>query len=203
MTTVVELIIVDVKEGVGKDDAILKKLREAAAKGGLKHQSYGFTVENPNKYVWILYIENGFEAKDFKWPAAEYGDFAEELKKVSTSDFTRYFFSFPSFPPTITSAPVTETALITLKADVDLAQFNLLQEGIIGQLKQQPTVLGTTHAITTEAGANPIVLLFVGWESVEAHKALVAKPENQGELAKFQVYMDKLDAVHVHFTNEE
>ena len=54
MPTIVELIIVDLKEGVGKDDATLKKLREGAAKGGLKRQSYGLSVEHPNKFYWAL-----------------------------------------------------------------------------------------------------------------------------------------------------
>ena len=54
MPITVELIVVDLKEGVGKDDAILKKLREGAAKGGLKRQSFGLSIEHPNKLYWVL-----------------------------------------------------------------------------------------------------------------------------------------------------
>ena len=54
MPIIVELIVVDLKEGVGKDDATFKKLREGAAKGGLKHQSFGLGIEHPNKLYWAL-----------------------------------------------------------------------------------------------------------------------------------------------------
>ena len=141
MPVTIELIIVDLKDGVGKDDATLKKLREGAAKGGLKRQSYGLTVEHPNKLYWALcelplprrrpptiiivptVFENGFELKDFKWPAEEYGNFAEQLKTVSTSDFTRYFVTVDDFPAKITAAPVVETVR-ALKAILILIQLH-------------------------------------------------------------------------------
>ena len=60
-----------------------------------------------------LLIENGFEPKDFKWPAEEYGSFPEQLKTVSTSDFTRYFVTVDEFPAKITAAPVVETVRVS------------------------------------------------------------------------------------------
>ena len=57
-------------------------------------------------------FEDGFEPKDFKWPAEEYGSFADQLKTVSTSDFTRYFVTIPEVPKRITEAPVVETVRI-------------------------------------------------------------------------------------------
>lgn len=54
MPTIVELIVVDLKDGVGQDDATLKKLREGAAKGGLKRQSFGLSIEHPSKLYWAL-----------------------------------------------------------------------------------------------------------------------------------------------------
>lgn len=64
-----------------------------------------------------IVFENGFELKDFKWPAEEYGSFADQLKTVSTSDFTRYFVTFDDVPSKITDAPVTETVRTPLTAD--------------------------------------------------------------------------------------
>ncbi|KAI0712901.1 hypothetical protein C8Q72DRAFT_906732, partial [Fomitopsis betulina] len=104
----VELIVVDLKEGVGKDDAILKKLREGAAKGGLKRQSFGLSIEHPNKLYWVLFFENGLEPKDFKWPEEEYSSFADQLKAISTSDFTRYIATCHEFSNKVVEAPITE-----------------------------------------------------------------------------------------------
>ncbi|TFY64150.1 hypothetical protein EVJ58_g2798 [Rhodofomes roseus] len=203
MPNIVELVIVDLKEGVGKDDPVFTKLREGVAKGGLKRQSFGFSVEHPQRLYWTFYFENGFEPKDFKWPQEEYGDYIEQLKTIATSDFTRYYFTFPSFPHEVTAAPITETALITLKADADVAAFKAIQDALVGKLKQAPVVQEAAYAITTEAGANPIVLLFVGWPSAEAHQELVSRPESKEVMGKLHSFIEKGDVAHIPYTNKE
>ncbi|KAH9932624.1 uncharacterized protein B0H18DRAFT_986712 [Fomitopsis serialis] len=204
MTTIVEVAVVDLKEGIDKENAVLEKLREGAAKGGLKRQSYGLSVEHPQRLYWTLYFENGFEQKDFKWPEAEYGNFVDDIKSVSAPDstYTRRYFTFPSFPHAVTAAPVTEVAIITLKADADLAAFKAVQEGALGKLTQAPTVHGATYSITTDAGANPVVLLLVGWDSVEAHQSLVAIPENKAALGSLYGFIEKADILHVSYSNK-
>jgi len=204
MATIVELAVVDLKEGVDKENAILKKFREGAAKGGLKRQSYGFSVEHPQKLLWTLYFENGFERKDFKWPADEYGNFVDDLKSIAAPDstHTRYYFPFPSFPHAVTTAPVTEVAIITLKAGADIAAFKAVQDAAFAKIKQAPGVHDATYSITTEAGANPVVLLLVGWDSVEAHESLVAIPENKAQLAGLYEFIEKADVLHVSYSNE-
>ncbi|KAH9932625.1 uncharacterized protein B0H18DRAFT_986715 [Fomitopsis serialis] len=184
MTVVVELIVVDLKEGTDKENTAFRKLREGAAKGGLK----------------ASHFEDGFELKDFSWPTDEYGDFDNELKKIAASDVTRHFLTFPSFSPAVTAAPVTETVILTLKEDADLAAFKAFQDGAISKLKEAPVVHGAAYAITTEAGANPIVVLFVGWDSAEAHQAIAAAPESQALLGTLYAFIEKGDLVHVSYS---
>ncbi|KAH9932620.1 uncharacterized protein B0H18DRAFT_1115848 [Fomitopsis serialis] len=182
MATTVGLLVADLKEGIDKEDAVLKKLREGMAKGGLiERQSYGFSVEHPQRLYWTLYFENGFERKDFKWPEAEYGNFVDDLKWITTADYTRYYFDFPSFPHAIIAAPVTEIAIGTLKADADLAAFKPVMEA---------------------AGAKPVVVLLIGWDSIEAHKSVSAIPENQAKVVPLHAFAEKVDIVHVSFIDK-
>ncbi|KAI0729173.1 hypothetical protein C8Q72DRAFT_830573 [Fomitopsis betulina] len=202
MPITVELIVVDLKEGVGKDDATFKKLREGAAKGGLKRQSFGLSIEHPNKLYWIGVFENGLEPKDFKWPEEEYGNFTEQLKAISTSDFTRRIATCRDFPNKVVEAPVTETAIATLKAGADIQKLKESQEEVGAKLSSAPGVHASAYGIVKEAGSQDVLLLFVGWDSVEAHNAVRAEHQNDPLVALLRAAVEKMELVHVAFTNE-
>lgn len=72
----------------------------------------------PSLTVVRLVFENGLEPKDFKWPAEVYGSFADNLKAVSTTDFTRHFATFSEFPSKVVEAPITETVRIPITGDL-------------------------------------------------------------------------------------
>ncbi|KAH9932611.1 uncharacterized protein B0H18DRAFT_1208481 [Fomitopsis serialis] len=71
---------------------------------------------------------DGFERKDLKWPAAEYGNIDNELKTITTSDFTRYFFYFPrSHMP---SPPHLSSKLYIFVSSFDVCHKHQLSEGV-------------------------------------------------------------------------
>ena len=55
-----------------------------------------------------IVFENGLEPKDFKWPEEEYSSFADQLKAISTSDFTCYIATCREFSNKVVEAPITE-----------------------------------------------------------------------------------------------
>jgi hypothetical protein len=57
-------------------------------------------------------FDQGFEPKDFVWPTSEYGDFKEQVSRIST-EVSSTFLPFNESPKEIANAPVTEFVCLT------------------------------------------------------------------------------------------
>ena len=99
-------------------------------------------------------------------------------------------------------------------------KFRAAQDAVIAQLVKAPGVHGSTYGITTDT-PQTILLMFNGWESIEvriiahyalfsviahhasqAHTALRQVSGNDELLAPIYAAVEKVDIVHVSYTNE-
>ncbi|KAH9932632.1 uncharacterized protein B0H18DRAFT_952319 [Fomitopsis serialis] len=204
---IVEVMVLDVNDGVSKDSPAFETLRQGAVKGGLVHQSYGFAVKNPKKLYWLppyvpsTHFDQGFQPKDFQWPA-EYGEFSEAVKELATSEPESHFCPSKSSPGvrrprrSLRSLSLTGgQATVTLKPDVDIDTFAVYQETLTDALNKEPAFRGVARSLADPEKRT--VWVFVGWDSAEAH-ASWAKA-NAGLLETFIQSMESGGIAHVQF----
>ncbi|KZT64296.1 hypothetical protein DAEQUDRAFT_815076 [Daedalea quercina L-15889] len=188
----VELMVIELKDGVDGQSPEFKRFREAAAKAGIIHQSYGTPIENAKQLYWVLSFDQGFEPKDLVWPEKEYGDFFREVLNIATAEPVSYFIPFDAYPEKAVTAPVTEIAVITLKGDVDA--YTKLQDVAILELQKSPSVHEARYGIT-KIGEKQAAVAFVGWASVETHQSWAKA--NREKLQAAGAFVESATLVHV------
>ncbi|KAH9829083.1 uncharacterized protein C8Q71DRAFT_447812 [Rhodofomes roseus] len=188
----VELLIVDLRDGVDLQSPAYNRLREAAAKAGLTRQYYGSPIEDTKKLYWVLPFDQGFEPKDLVWPEQEYGNFFKEVQNIATAEPISYFVPFDGFPEELAAAPVTEFAVCTLKGDVEA--YKKAQEAAIEELHKAPAVHEARYSVI-EVGGKHVSVIFVGWDSMEAHQ--VWGTDNSGKLQAIAPFLESATLVHV------
>ncbi|OSX65718.1 hypothetical protein POSPLADRAFT_1132813 [Postia placenta MAD-698-R-SB12] len=193
---VTEIIHIKINDAFHEKPELHKELREGAAYGGLLHQSYGLGLEDPTQLHWILHFDQGFLPKDFTWPE-KYGNFRQKISGITASDTVSYFVPLDAFPSKITSAPVTEIAIMTLKDDVSIEQYKSIADKMIASAKQAPGVHDACYGIT-EADPHR-AYVFVGWDSIDAqHKWANGEPDI---IAALKQCLAGLEMIHVKFND--
>ncbi|EPS94236.1 hypothetical protein FOMPIDRAFT_93691 [Fomitopsis schrenkii] len=199
----VELIVGHLKEGVTTAHPSFKKLRDACALGGLTKQTYGVAVENPRKLYWVIHYET-ITPKDFlsKWPS-DFCDYAKEVGEIMTEEPVSYYLPRDScdklFPKATTDARVTEIAIVEPKNADDLEYYKEVQrDAVDAQAAESTAHEGWYSLIKTEKGVWTGVI-FVGWDSAEAHNAAAAK--NAALLQPFHGVAALVWLVHVSMTD--
>jgi len=191
---VIELLQLPVNEAFTAKPELFTELHEGVKAGGASSQAYGLAVEDSSKLYWLIHFEGGVQPADFEWPV-EHGDFARKLGAISTAMPKESLFAQikEKFPRAITAAPITETATMTLKPGVDKAEYAQLMDGMIGEfVRPAEGCHGALWAFASEdfnevATTNRVVV-FAGWDSLEAHMKLT-KTEGLGECASKLVSM--------------
>lgn len=61
----------------------------------------------------------------------------------------------------------TLQAIATLKTDTNVPKFKEAQDAVVAKLLSAPGVHAAAYAVTAEAGSQAVLLLLVGWDSVE------------------------------------
>jgi len=202
--TTIEMIIIFVNDTFKADPSLFDSLRAGAQKAGIVNQSYGFQVEDPNQLYWILHFDQGFEPKDFVWPTSEYGDFAQEVSRISTK-VSSTFLRGEAFTKGITTAPVTEVASLTLSDDAKIQDFNASLRIVETNLvSKEPTMHNITWAVNSSNERQ--VHLFLGWDSTEAHFKYQKTPEYtqfRDAVGSYLNFAIPPSAVHVKFTDNQ
>ncbi|KAH9932606.1 uncharacterized protein B0H18DRAFT_1102348 [Fomitopsis serialis] len=150
----------------------------------------GSATRPPNADSSTSALDQGFEPTDLVWPKDEYGDFFEEILNIATAKPVSYFVPFGTFPEKITTAPVTEIAVITVKGDVE--EYERAYQAAVGA--KPPAMHDACYSIT-KIGGKQVSVVFVGWDSVKAHQSW--HKENAAKLQVIGSYLETAALVHV------
>ncbi|KZT64298.1 hypothetical protein DAEQUDRAFT_732811 [Daedalea quercina L-15889] len=196
---VVELIVGRFKDGVTTDHPSYKKLRDACVIGGLHKQSYGVAAEDSQTLYWIIHYET-ITPKDFlpKWPS-DFCDYLKEVNEIMPEEPVSYYMPRESYSnpwsTKITSASVTEIALVELKGEEYVEKYKKLQQSAVDVLSEEPTAHYPWFSVIKSEKGVWTGLVFVGWDSKEAHEGWGAK--NVALLQPLRDVAAKVSAVHV------
>lgn len=201
----VELVVGRLRDGVTTAHPSFKKLRDACVIGGLPTQSmsYGVAAEDAQTFYGIVHYET-FEPKDFlpKWPS-DFCDYSKEIKEVMHEEPVCYYMPRDSyatlFPTKATSVPITEIVLLDLKDEAQVEKYKKIQQAIVDAQNKEPTAHGSWFSVIKTDKGMWTGLIFVGWDSKEAHEAWAAK--NAALVQPLREVAVNATLVHVALTN--
>ncbi|KAH9829097.1 uncharacterized protein C8Q71DRAFT_863540 [Rhodofomes roseus] len=175
----VELVVGRLRDGVSTTHPSFKKLRDACVIGGLPKQVYGVAVEDSQMLYWLIHYDT-IEPKDFlpKWPS-DFCDYFKEIKEITTEEPVSFYMPRDSyavlFPQKSTSVPITEIVVLELKSEADIDKYKTAQQAVVDAQSKEPTAHAPWFSMIKSDKGVSTGLVFVGWDSKEAHEAWAAK----------------------------
>ncbi|KZT64301.1 hypothetical protein DAEQUDRAFT_732813 [Daedalea quercina L-15889] len=200
---VVELVVGHLRDGVTTDHPSFIKLRDACVIGGLHKQSYGVAIEDNQTLYGIIHYET-FTPDDFlsKWPS-DLCDYSKEINEIMKEEPVSYYMPRDSYANLLskgtTSAPVTEIVVVELKGEEIVGQYKKAQQTIMDALADEPSAHDPWFSVIKSKAGIWTAIIFVGWDSKEAHERWGAK--NAALIQLFGDIAANVSLVHVSLTD--
>ncbi|KAG2039427.1 hypothetical protein BDR03DRAFT_220472 [Suillus americanus] len=189
-----ELVIFDTTEAVRKDRSILKPAFELVSKSsGIQMPAYvGTQIENPAK-GYVVMNWDSLAHHQAMMASPSYATLLEALKPAYGGWSKMYHVNFNAHPIGL-QQPVTEILLLTIKNPSHRTEvFDILTK--ISDSTKKMLVFGPSLEDKN------VIIVVGGWQSVEAHWQMVAKPEPKAALERLYTLANKDHLFHSTLTS--